>query len=330
MEVSIVIVNMNKPDVLRTCLDSIIRHTHSVSYETFVVAYLYSKQNLLEMQTDYPWVRWIESNSIRGFSENNNLALRQTSGDYCFIVNDDTCWNEPLIDSLVQSMRQLEAQALSGSQQQPAIVSPIILKPNGRDIQYCGRSPINALQSIALFLNIWHDNAPGPYTHQQGLFQTYNICGASFLIRRNIFERMGWFDERFFFCPEDIALSTLLNKSGYSCWVDTQVHITHLEGMSGRSASVSHVQTATIPAYVLGTCVFYAHGSLLRMLLMRLGFLLALIPNMCRHFLRGLIKNPKPNADTILALGERNAIAAVLRSETPKQAFIRYYTRIIK
>ena len=93
MAVSIVIVNMNKPDVLRTCLDSIIRHTHSVSYETFVVAYLYSKKNLIEMQTDYPWVRWIESNSIRGFSENNNLALRQATGDYCFIVNDDTCWN---------------------------------------------------------------------------------------------------------------------------------------------------------------------------------------------------------------------------------------------
>ncbi|MBR5717344.1 MAG: glycosyltransferase [Bacteroidales bacterium] len=321
---------MNKPDVLRTCLDSILLHTHSISYETFVVAYLYTPENLQAIQGEYPWVKWIESNSIRGFSENNNLALQQASGDYCFIVNDDTLWDCPLIDLLVQSMRELELQALSHSDKRPAVVSPIIHKPDGRDIQYCGRNPINALQSIALFLNIWHDNAPGPFTHKQGLFRTYNICGASFLIHRGIFEQMGWFDERFFFCPEDIALSSLLNKSGYSCWVDTRAHITHLEGMSGRTSNVSLIQTATIPAYVLGTCLYYANGSLLRLLLMRVGFLLALIPNMCRHYLRGLFKAPGPNADTVLARGECNAIASVFRSETPKQAFIRYYNQITR
>jgi len=330
MDVSIVIVNMNKPDVLRACLDSIYDNTRSVSYETFVVAYLYTPEHLKVMKSEYPWVRWIESNSIRGFSENNNLALRQATGRYCFIVNDDTLWDGPLVDRLVLSIKQLEAQTPSDASPQPAIVSPVIHKPDGQDIQYCGRSPISALQSILLFLNVWHDNVPGPYTHQQGLFRTYNVCGAAFLIRRSIFEQVGWFDERFFFCPEDIALSTLLNRSGYSCWVDSDAHITHLEGMSGRTSSVSQVQTATLPAYVLGTCLFYADGSKLRCLLMKAGFLLALVPNMCRHYLRGFTKGARPNADTVLAQGECHAIAALFRAETPKQAFIRYYKQITR
>lgn len=61
-----------------------------MSYECFVVAYLFSKENLEKVKHDFPWVKFIENNEIRGFSENNNLALRQAKGKYCFVQNDDT------------------------------------------------------------------------------------------------------------------------------------------------------------------------------------------------------------------------------------------------
>ena len=74
--VSIVIVCMNRMDNLVPCLEGIRAHT-GVSYETLVVAYRFSPENLEKAQTDFPWVRWVVSDEIRGFSENNNLALRQ-------------------------------------------------------------------------------------------------------------------------------------------------------------------------------------------------------------------------------------------------------------
>lgn len=88
-DVSIVIVCMNNLNNLYPCLESIRKYT-SVSYEAFVVAYLFSKENLLKVKLDFPWVTFIESNEIRGFSENNNLALKQAKGKYCFVLNDDT------------------------------------------------------------------------------------------------------------------------------------------------------------------------------------------------------------------------------------------------
>ena len=92
IDVSIVIVSMNNLKVLQPCLDSIRKYT-LCSYELFVVAYLYNENNLKLLKEEYPWITIIESNEIRGFAENNNLALRKASGKYCFVVNDNTLLN---------------------------------------------------------------------------------------------------------------------------------------------------------------------------------------------------------------------------------------------
>ena len=49
MEVSVIIVSMNNYEVLSRCLDSIRTHT-STSYEVFVVAYLFSPENLQHLR----------------------------------------------------------------------------------------------------------------------------------------------------------------------------------------------------------------------------------------------------------------------------------------
>ena len=134
IDVSIVIVCMNNLDNLYPCLDSIKTQTQKVSYETFVVAYLFSEDKILKLKTDYPWVIIIESNEIRGFSENNNLALRLAKGKYCFVLNDDTYHRESVIDELFDELNNLPEQI--------AILSPIILNVDG-SVQYCGRPKYN-------------------------------------------------------------------------------------------------------------------------------------------------------------------------------------------
>ena len=84
-EVSVIIVCMNRPDLLYPCLEGIRAHT-TVSYEVLVVAYLFSAENLARLRADWPEVQVVESRELRGFSENNNLALRQAAGKYCFIL----------------------------------------------------------------------------------------------------------------------------------------------------------------------------------------------------------------------------------------------------
>ena len=200
-DVSIVIVCMDNWGNITRCLDSIRTYT-SVSYEVLVVAYLFSRDNLARLLGEYPWVKVVESNEIRGFSENNNLALRQAKGRYCFVLNDDTELTMPAIDRLV---------ATADSQPEDvAVVSPVLLNPDG-SVQVCGRPPMNWRTFILHRLHLWKESDQTDYVNKRGIFTTYNVIGAAFLIRTDIFRSLGWFDERYFFTPEDIALSTLDN-----------------------------------------------------------------------------------------------------------------------
>ena len=66
-----------------------------------------------------------------------------------------------------------------------------------------------------------------PYANQPGIFRTRNILGAAFMIRTEVLRSLGYLDERYFFSPEDTALSTLANRRGHSCWVNADIEIFH-------------------------------------------------------------------------------------------------------
>lgn len=250
IDVSIVIVCMNNYGQLKDCLDSIMVYTKKSSYEVLLVAYFFSHENLDRLHEEYPWVKAVVSDEIRGFSANNNLALRQAQGRYCFVLNDDTYMTMPVIDMLVERM---------DSNQNIALLSPQIVSPNG-NIQYTGIPPITWVDWLLILYKLKKEAVEdGQYVRHEGFFKTYNILGAAFMIRTDIFREMGFFDERYFFGPEDKALSTLLNKKGYECWVDTDVKLFHLGGQTG--GIQSRTVCATRPANRKGCLIMYSEGK---------------------------------------------------------------------
>jgi len=316
IEVSIVIVCMNNLKNLYPCLESIRKYTTGVTYETLVVAYLFSSDNLDKVKRDFPWVTFIESNEIRGFSENNNVALRKAKGKYCFVLNDDTEMNMPVVDYLVKSIKVLPDNV--------AVLSPVTVFPNG-DIQVCGRPPINWWNNIIFIKNIYNRFISPKYCNKDGVFKSYNIIGAAFLIKRDIFEKFGWFDERYFFCPEDIALSTALNKAKYSCYVDSSIKVIHKEGMSGKTTSL--LKTATKPAGDMGTLIYYSNNNRIKRVLFALLFLvensLKYIYHLCK-----CVFGIEPIYNKILMISEKNTISTIMTSLTPKEIFMKYYLNL--
>ena len=306
---------MNKPDNLRVCLPSIQKYT-SVSYEVFVVAYLFSKENLSSIRTEYPWVKIIESNEIRGFSENNNLALREATGKYCFVLNDDTEMRMPVIDRLIETIENLPENV--------AIVSPNILKADGR-IQYCGR-PKQTWKTVLLYdllrINV---NKNSPYINKTGVFKSYNILGAAFLIKTEVFKEEGWFDETYFFCPEDIALSTILNEKGYECWVNADIPIIHFEGDSGKSCSP--VRMATKPAHRRGSLIFYPRGRWSVWFLMSISYLFLDILLLFKYGFKVFVLH-QDGASRVSFYSLVNLLKISFTHKTPKEIFIKYYKKI--
>jgi GT2 family glycosyltransferase len=313
IDVSIVIVSMNNLKYLFPCLDSIFVFTNKFKYEILVVAYLFSKENLFHLKEKYPTIKVTESNTIRGFSENNNLALRQSKGKYCFILNDDTTFNMPVIDMLIDSMQKVP---------DAAIMSPKLLYPDGR-LQVCGRPRITIWTYILSLFKMWDEcKISSPYTNKNGIFQSYNIIGAAFLIKTNVFEKLGWFDESYFFCPEDIALSTLANEQGYKCYVDTSIILFHHVGKSS-----SEITPAIIPAIEKGNVIFFAKDS---NIIKNILCFMILISSLFKVFYWQLksISNNQYSKRQIQSYS--NVIYSIYSSKTPKEIFIFYYKTIQK
>ena len=301
-KVSIVIVCMNRPDILYPCLDSIRQHT-SIEYETLVVAYMFTPENLLALKTAYPWVTIVESTEVRGFSENNNLALRQAKGEYCFVVNDDTLMSMPVIDMLVADFEKLPAGV--------AAISPKIVFPDGR-IQTCGRGPSTTCRFMKHYLHLVDDNKPTQWSMKEGLFRTYTLNGACFLARTEAFRKAGWFDDRYFFTPEDIALGHKFNDMGYEVWADADVVITHIAG-----GSVSRMEPAIKPARIAGALLFHCEGKPVKRFL--LGSYIQLLEGV--RMLKYMIIGHKEGRSKIMYDTARNVRWAVKSRKTPKEVF---------
>lgn len=309
-EVSIVIVSMDKPELLRDCLRSIREHT-TVSYETFVVAYRYGEQNLRRVKEEFPWVTFIESNEVRGFAENNNLALRLAKGRFCYVVNDDTEAAEDVVGALMRDFALLPEDA--------AIVSPRILNEDG-SLQLCGRPTFSAWQYVMERFHLYSepkDDTAGKTPVAGSVYRTSNITGACFLIKREIFESMGWFDERFFFTPEDFALSTNLRRKGYGVYVDKGVTITHKW-----HKTASAIIQATHPAAMRGTIMFFSGGSDLRYLAIALPTWLAQTAKRLKAAVMCAFA-PTPQRRIILR-SYRNETRSIFTHRSTKEIFTRY------
>ena len=309
--VSVVIVSMNRPDLLYPCLEGLYAQTKA-PLEVWVVAYLYSEENLARLKADWPAAKVVESRELRGFSENNNLALRQITGDYCFIVNDDTLMTMPVVDALLADFDRLPADA--------AIVSPKIVFPDGR-VQTCGRAPWTAWRYLKHYLHLVDETKPSAWSMKEGLFRTWTVNGACFLIRTDVFREAGWFDENYTFTPEDVALGHRVNDLGYTVWADADVVITHLAG-----GTVSRLEAAIKPTRVRGALQFYSGGNPVKYAL--LGGFVWCVEALRRLKYRFADRSDPASHAAIMDATARNVMRSVFTKRTSKEVFVQLYREI--
>jgi len=305
IDVSVVIVCMNNLKNLIPCIDSLFKYTNRVTFEVIVVAYLFSKDNINVIQNKYKNIKLIKSDDVRGFSENNNLGLKAATGRYCMILNDDTIMQMPVIDLLEETFETIS---------DASFISPMTIFESG-EVQSCGRPPFKIATYVLGLIGLWKEQiTKSKYVNQSGVFQTYNIAGAAFMVKTDVLKELGFFDERYFFCPEDIALSTKANKSGYKCYVNSDIHIMHLEGGSSKT-----IKEAIDPAIKKGMIIFYGDSILNKILISAIIFfeliikyLICYIPFVDKY-------------DEYQKKAIKNSLASVFTNATPKEIFLKYY-----
>ena len=112
MKLSVIIVNYNVKHYLYQCLESVYRAVKGLEAEVFVVDNHSRDDSISYVSRRFEQVNYVESNHNLGFARANNIAIRQSLGEYVLLLNPDTFVSE---DAIKQSLQFMEEHPDAGA-----------------------------------------------------------------------------------------------------------------------------------------------------------------------------------------------------------------------
>ena len=222
--VSIVIPHWNNVDVLSECLESI-SATDFDNFEIIVVDNASSDNSVSWVSANYPNVKLIENDKNYGYAGGCNIGAEAASGDYLIFLNNDTVQEKDWISNLIKTIN---------SDDKIAAVQPKILNYYDRNVfDYAGGS--GGHMDIYCFpfargrIFSFQENDEGQYNNKEKCFWSSGTC---FMVRRELFQKSGGFDESFFAHMEEIDLCWRLYAMGFEVWVEPDSVVYHKNALT--------------------------------------------------------------------------------------------------
>ncbi len=221
MLVSIIIVNWNGLEVLRPCLAAVAENTLVDDYEVIVLDNGSEEPGVEDAVTPYPKVRLIKEPVNHGFSRGNNLAARQARGENLVFLNNDTLPRRDWLRPLVEMQRTSPAVGIVGARLVDAADNTLYV---GTYFQ----PAINAYADAGR-------NYPANSVDEPRECEIFIGCGI--LIKRELFDALGGFDEHYFQGYEDYDLCLKVRERGLKVMYCPGSVVEHIENVSMKKLS---------------------------------------------------------------------------------------------
>jgi len=231
--VSVIVLNYNGRRWLAGCLDALAAQVGVPAFEIVLVDNASTDGSAAFVRTEYRSVRLIESESNRGFAGGNNLGAQKAAGRFLAFLNNDTIAAQDWLSRLVSVLDERPDVGLA--------TSKLVLMDDPSRLDSAGDGYLRAGGA--------YKRGHGRPAADHGVSrEVFGACGAAFVVRRALFERLGGFDESFFMVYEDVDLSYRARLAGFRCWY-------------AADAVVRHAGSATL-GRASETAVFYGQRNL--------------------------------------------------------------------
>lgn len=253
--VSIIIPSKDNPEILGRCLETVTQTVRQQPYEIVIVdngsnegnrekitqkiegimqtyANIAQKSGEVPQEADGPQKASEMKNSLReirylyrpmpfNFSHMCNLGAQEAKGNLLLFLNDDieavsTGWLEELADK--------------ARREWVGAVGIKLLYPDSDRIQHTG--VVNIVLGPVHKLQFQEDNKCYYDGRNQGVWDYLAVTGACLMIRREVFEEAGGFDEQLQVAFNDVDLCFTLYELGYHNVVVNTFHLVHHESLS--------------------------------------------------------------------------------------------------
>lgn len=239
MKLSVIIVSYNVKHYLRQCLDSLQRAVSGIDAEICVIDNHSTDGTVAYLKRHCNGVKIIASSHNHGFAKANNIAIRQTTGEYVLLLNPDTVVGE---NTIKECLRFMDGHADAGG------LGVQMLKCDGSKAMESRRGLPTPMTSFYKMCGLC---AKFPTSKKFGRYYMCGmswdepgrievISGAFFMARRSALLKAGLLDEDFFMYGEDIDLSYRLLDNGFENWY-LPVKILHYKGESTQKSSFKYV-----------------------------------------------------------------------------------------
>ena len=222
--VSIIIPHWNGIETLSECLDSLKLSTYQ-NIEIIISDNASTDGSQDWLKENHPDILLLEHDDNYGYAGGCNRGALAASGSFLLFLNNDTIqepgWLEPLVERIE-------------SDSSIAALQPKILNYYERDLfDYAGgcggHMDIFCFPFARGRLFLDQEKDIGQYNSAESCFWA---SGTAIMVRRELFEIVGSFDEIFFSHMEEIDLCWRMQAMGYKIWVEPQSIVYHKNAVS--------------------------------------------------------------------------------------------------
>jgi GT2 family glycosyltransferase len=235
---SVVIVTYCSSSIIAPCLQSIQRFNDIGDHlQVTVVDNSPTGDSTYELVcNEFPWVQAVRNPKNGGYGQGNNVGARLSTGQYLLFLNPDTELVEPLFGFAISAFENDSRLAVFGVQ---------LLTPGHRRAcsiflrdQYLTNYPHGIPRLISL---MGHLNA-----------RTMTCTGAAMFIRRDVFQRIGCFDEELFLGNEESDVWNRIDmlSEGWHGRFFRQKRLIHL---GSSSSGIRSLEPSAFPHYERAT-----------------------------------------------------------------------------
>lgn len=229
--VSIIIVHYHVEKQLLACIRSMYAQKTTYPFEIIVVDNDEKQSIEKKLLQTFPKVVYIKNEKNSGYSGGNNVGGKYAKGTFLFFLNPDTIFDTPVVDQLVEFLEK---------HNKVGIVAPLLLDKNKKPYPLQGAqelTPKRAIFSLSFLQKLlpknrianayWNKDWDKKDTREVDV-----VPGSAFLIRKNLFEKLGGFDEKYFLYFEEHDLCNRVKAEGYASVMIPGAKIIHFWGES--------------------------------------------------------------------------------------------------
>jgi GT2 family glycosyltransferase len=228
---SIIIVNYNVQYFIEQCLYSVQKAITGMNAEVIVIDNNSTDESVAYLQKNFSWIHLIRNKENSGYARANNQGLQAARGDYILFLNPDTILGEDCLASAIDILQQNNHAGALGIR---------MIDGTGRFLPESKRgfpSPQASFYKLSGLVKIFPRSRAIARYYMGWLPEQENnevdvLSGAFMMVKKEVLEKTGGFDEQFFMYGEDIDLSFRVRQAGYKNYYLGKSSIIHFKGES--------------------------------------------------------------------------------------------------